>query len=167
MPISWKIRTPHPLVPPGFSYADTSGPILTKSTGFMDAYDYTLNPYSGCSFGCSYCYAAFFSPDVDKRDSWGQWVTVKTNAVSKLSNMETSLDGKLIYMSSVTDPYQPIERRLNLTRNLVEVLAEPYHRPKLVVQTRSPDVTDHVDLFQKIDKKRRSRSSQHDCHYRR
>ena len=46
--------------------------ILTKSTGFMDAYDFTLNPYSGCSFGCTYCYAAFFSCDVGKRDSWGK-----------------------------------------------------------------------------------------------
>ena len=134
------------------SYADTSGPILTKATGFMDAYDYTLNPYSGCSFGCTYCYAAFFSPDVEKRDTWGQWVTVKENAVAKLQNMRTSLDGKLIYMSSVTDPYQPVERRLNLTRKLVEVLTEPRHRPKLVVQTRSPDVTRDIELFQKIEK---------------
>ena len=133
------------------SYAPTSGPILTRPTGFMDAYDYTLNPYSGCSFGCTYCYAAFFSPDQDKRDSWGEWVTVKENAVSKLRNMRTSLDAKLIYMSSVTDPYQPIERRLNLTHNLVEVLAEARHKPKLVVQTRSPDVTRDIGLFQKIE----------------
>lgn len=118
----------------------------------MDAYDYTLNPYSGCRFGCTYCYAAFFSPDKDKRDSWGQWVVVKKDADKKLRNMRRSLDGKLIYMSSVTDPYQPIERRENLTRKLVEVLAEPRHRPKLVVQTRSPDVTRDIDLFQKIEK---------------
>ena len=56
--------------------------ILTRATGFMDAYDFTLNPYSGCSFGCTYCYAAFFSRDVEKRDSWGYWVNVKETPLS-------------------------------------------------------------------------------------
>ena len=50
----------------------------------MDAYDFTLNPYSGCSFGCTYCYAAFFSRDIEKQNSWGYWVTVKENAVALL-----------------------------------------------------------------------------------
>ena len=87
--------------------------VLTKATGFMDAYDFTLNPYSGCSFGCTYCYAAFFSRDVQKRDNWGYWVTVKENAVELLEKRKPGvLDGKLIYMSSVTDPYQPVERQL-------------------------------------------------------
>ena len=57
--------------------------------------------------------------------------------------------GKLIYMSSVTDPYQPIERKLELTRQLLVIMAER-HRPKLVVQTRSPDVVRDVDLFTRI-----------------
>ena len=52
---------------------------------------------------------------------------------------------------SVTDPYQPIERKLNLTRHLLEVLVDK-HRPKLVVQTRSPDVVRDCDLFRAIDK---------------
>ena len=78
--------------------------ILTRATGFMDAYHFTLNPYSGCSFGCTYCYAAFFSRDVERRDSWGYWVDVKENAVELMAKRKAgSLDGKLIYMSSVTD----------------------------------------------------------------
>lgn len=131
------------------SYVPTSQ-ILTKPTGFMNAYDFTLNPYSGCSFGCTYCYAAFFSRDVEKRDSWGDWVNVKENAVELMAKRKPgALDDKLIYMSSVTDPYQPIERELRLTRRILEIMAER-HKPKLVVQTRSPLVARDCDLFRKI-----------------
>ena len=126
--------------------------ILTRATGFMDAYDFTLNPYSGCSFGCTYCYAAFFSRDAEKRDSWGYWVSVKENAVELMAKRKPgALDGKLIYMSSVTDPYQPVERELKLTRGILEIMAER-HKPKLVVQTRSPLVARDCDLFQRIKK---------------
>ncbi len=125
--------------------------IMTRATGFMEEYDFTLNPYSGCSFGCTYCYAAFFSKTKEQRDGWGYWVTVKENATELLERRKRgALDGKLIYMSTVTDPYQPIERQLDLTRGLLEVLADR-HRPKLVVQTRSPDVTRDCDLFQRIE----------------
>ena len=124
--------------------------ILTRATGFMDAYDFTLNPYAGCAFGCTYCYAAFFSHSTSDRDAWGEWVRVKENAVDLLARRRAgSLDGKRIYMSSVTDPYQPIERKLDLTRGLLGVLAAR-HRPKLVVQTRSPDVVRDTELFAKI-----------------
>ena len=125
--------------------------ILTKASGFMDAYDYTLNPYSGCFFGCTYCYAAFFSRTRQNRDAWGYWINVKENAVDLIQKRKPgSLNGKLIYMSSVTDPYQPIERDLNLTRGLLEVMAER-HAPKLVIQTRSPDVVRDCDLFRRIE----------------
>lgn len=118
----------------------------------MDAYDFTLNPYSGCSFGCTYCYAAFFSRDVEKRDSWGYWVNVKDNAVELLRKRKPgTLDGKLIYMSSVTDPYQPVERQLELTRGLLQTMAERGDKPKLVVQTRSPAVVRDCDLFRRIE----------------
>ena len=127
--------------------------ILTKGAGFMDAYDFTLNPYSGCSFGCTYCYAAFFSRDVERRDSWGYWVDVKSNAVDLMAKRKPgSLDGKLIYMSSVTDPYQPVERELELTRRILEIMAER-HKPKLVIQTRSPTVVRDCDLFDRIEDK--------------
>ena len=128
--------------------------ILMKATGFMDAYDFTLNPYSGCSFGCTYCYAAFFSRSPEDRDNWGRWVKVKENAVALLGKERTrkrqALEGKSIYMSTVTDPYQPIDRELSMTRGLLEVMAAG-HTPKLVVQTRSPDVTRDIDLFRQIE----------------
>ena len=129
--------------------------ILTKATGFMDAYDFTLNPYAGCAFGCTYCYAAFFSrasgsiTGAERRDTWGRWVEVKENAIKLLEGRRKRLDDTLIYMSSVTDPYQPIERKLKLTQGLLEVLAKR-HRPKLVVQTRSPDVVRDVDILREI-----------------
>ena len=57
------------------------------------------------------------------------------------------MDNKTIFMSSVTDPYQPIERKLNLTRSILYHLAKN-HKPKLVIQTRSPIVTRDIDLLQ-------------------
>lgn len=141
---------------PGGSVEVASRPareILMRGTGFLDAYDFSLNPYSGCAFGCTYCYAAFFSRSAEQRDGWGRWVEVKENAVELLMKRRLgSLDGKRIYMSSVTDPYQPVERRLGLTRRLLQVLADR-HQPKLVVQTRSPDVVRDCDLFRKIEER--------------
>ncbi len=143
---------PDRIGPTNVTYAP-SRDILTRATGFMDAYDYTLNPYSGCSFGCTYCYAAFFSRDISKQKFWGYWVTVKENAAALLKKRKQGfLDGKRIYMSSVTDPYQPIDKDLELTRNLLKVLAE-HHKPKLVVQTRSPTITRDIDLYHKIEEK--------------
>ena len=126
--------------------------ILTKTSGFIKTYDFTLNPYSGCSFGCSYCYAAFFSRDPVQQDNWGLWVNAKQNAARLLDDLKPGeLDGKRIYMSSVTDPYQPLEQKIELTQQVLKKLAR--HRPKLVVQTRSPLVTRDIPLFQEIEKK--------------
>ena len=128
------------------TYGKTSN-ILTRATGFIEAYDYSLNPYSGCAFGCTYCYAAFFSRSPYHRDNWGYWVRVKENAAENLSRKlhrnSRCLDGKRIYMSSVTDPYQPLERKLGLTRAVLEVLAGK-------TATRGPDVVRDLDLYQTI-----------------
>jgi DNA repair photolyase len=124
-----------------------SSSILTKASGFMESYDFTLNPYSGCSFGCTYCYAAFFSRSEEGRDKWGYWVNVKENALQLLKLFRKKpLTGKTIYVSSVTDPYQPIERDLKLTRSLLRELAD-FHQPKIVIQTRSPIASRDIDIF--------------------
>jgi len=117
--------------------------LLTPGKGRTATYDYTLNPYRGCSFGCSYCYAAFFVADEKMREEWGQWVEAKVNAADALRRKD--LQGRRIFMSSVTDPYQPLEQKLELTREVVEILAEQGAR--LVVQTRSPLAARDIDLF--------------------
>jgi DNA repair photolyase len=124
--------------------------ILTPGKGFMGNYDFTLNPYSGCSFGCTYCYAAFFSRLESQREQWGYWLQVKENSLALLMKFRKKpLHNKTIYMSSVTDPYQPIEKELSLTRSLLKELLE-YHQPRLVVQTRSSLVTRDIDLLKKF-----------------
>ena len=127
--------------------------LLNKATGFMAAYDFTLNPYRGCQYGCSYCYAAAFSPDLQKRQDWGSWVIIKANAVSILQKELARWQKKhpappRIYMSSVTDPYQPIEKQQQLTRQLLRVMLA--YQPILVIQTRSPAIVRDLDLLQQF-----------------
>ncbi len=125
--------------------------ILTEASGFMSAYDFTLNPYSGCSFGCNYCYAAFFTRTMQEKDNWGNWLKVKENALQLLIKWRKKpLIDKTIYISSVTDPYQPIEKELELTRSLLRELSN-YHKPRIVIQTRSPFVVRDIDILKKFD----------------
>lgn len=128
-----------------------SSSILTEAKGFMEAYDFTLNPYSGCSFGCNYCYAAFFARLSEERENWGKWLKVKENALQLLIKWRKKpLIDKTIYISSVTDPYQPIEKELELTRSILKELLN-YHKPRLVIQTRSPLVIRDIDLLKQFE----------------
>jgi DNA repair photolyase len=137
------------------------GRILTK-TGFYE-YDYCLNPYVGCRFGCAYCYVRFFLKD-DK--PWGAFVRTRDHLPTKLPNELKALPlvlkkrGKVkwtgppiqdarIVMGTMTDPYQPIEKTRKLTRKALEILLA--HKPKMVgLFTRSPLAARDIDLFQKI-----------------
>jgi DNA repair photolyase len=112
--------------------------------------DYTINPYRGCLFGCSYCYASrFVHDDAGKRSDWGHWVEVKRNALDALQRESHKLCGKRVFFSSATDPYQPIELRLGLTRALLEALLLAFPA-QLHIQTRSPFVVRDIDLFQRF-----------------
>lgn len=124
--------------------------ILTQPSGFIGMFDYTLNPYSGCRFGCHYCYAAFFAKTSAQQEDWGRWLGVKENALELLrKKRKRPLINKTIYMSSVTDPYQPIEGKLKLTRSLLQELID-YHQVNLVIQTRGTLVTRDIDLLQQF-----------------
>ena len=125
--------------------------ILTRATGFVRDYDYTLNPYMGCQFGCAYCYAAFFAPTSKLHEEWGRWVHIKTNAVSQIRRSRL-LAGRKVYMSTVTDPYQPIEAKVRLTRALLEAMLDV--QPRLVIQTRGPLATRDIDLFRHFSRLR-------------
>ncbi|MEA5489032.1 MULTISPECIES: SPL family radical SAM protein [Pseudanabaena] len=135
-------------------YTKDAKSLLTKASGFINAYDFTLNPYQGCQYGCSYCYAAAFSPNQKLRKEWGDWVIIKQNAVELLELELARWKRKhpdippRIYMSSVTDPYQAIESKQKLTRQLLEVMTK--FQPILVIQTRSPMIVRDIDILQKL-----------------
>lgn len=136
--------------------------ILTPASGFMAGYDFTLNPYTGCTFGCAYCYAAAFVPDEDEKKRWGEWVKVKKAAVKILEKQAENLAGKAVYMSSVTDPYQPVEKSTGITRALLEILTSVPNL-RLTVQTRGPLATRDADLMAKIGQLRVNVTITTDC----
>jgi DNA repair photolyase len=139
-------------------YAQNAKSILNNATGFIGAYDFTLNPYRGCQYGCSYCYAAAFSPNKKMKEDWGKWVIVKENAVEVLEQELRRWRSKnpekfpTIYMSSVTDPYQPIESKTFLTRRILEAMLE--FRPILVIQTRSPTIVRDIEILERFQRLR-------------
>ena len=125
--------------------------IIGNATGFIAAYDGALNPYSGCSLGCNYCYASNFTRDQNDKDNWGRWVRVKTNAQQLMSELRPgALNHKVYYISTVTDPYQPVERKAEVTRTILADIARNHPKAKLVIQTRCPLVTRDIDLFNQI-----------------
>ncbi len=139
-------------------YESTAKSLLNKATGFINYYDFTLNPYRGCQYGCSYCYAAAFSPSPKMRQTWGEWVIIKQNATEILDKELAKWYKKnpdkhpSIYMSSVTDPYQPIESAEKLSRSLLEVMLK--YQPTLVIQTRSPMITRDIDILRQFKRLR-------------
>jgi DNA repair photolyase len=124
--------------------------LLTKASGYLNGYSHTLNPYTGCSFACSYCYVRRLPVSLFRQEEWGTWVDIKedgTDILRKdLKRARKKNQPLTIFMSSSTDPYQPIEYKERLTRSLLEVLVD--EPPDfLFVQTRSPLVTRDINLF--------------------
>lgn len=123
--------------------------LLNKATGFLSDYTHSLNPYTGCSFGCSYCYVRQMPVSKFRQEEWGSWVDIKLAAADLLRKelLRAKSKGKVtIFMSSSTDPYQPIEYKERVTRSLLEVMVED-PPDFLLVQTRSPLVRRDIDLL--------------------
>ena len=123
-----------------------------RPKGFIGSYDAVINPYSGCTFGCTYCYASStaFTQNAERTADWGNWVDVKTNAADRVAKSKPGLNGRTCYMSSATDPYQPVELQAGISRAILEALATYHPRVKLVIQTRSPFVTRDLDLLEEL-----------------
>jgi len=114
---------------------------LSKST--LPGLDYSLNPYRGCQHACAYCYV----PNVIRieRQSWGKFVDVKTNIPNVLSKeLKNKIPG-VVGISTVTDPYQPIEKKYKLTRYCLEQLLR-YDFPVSIL-TKSDLVKRDIDLI--------------------
>src|SRR4051812_48853017 len=124
--------------------------IFSPATGFIlrGGFDWTCNPYLGCSFGCTYCYAMFLPQNRRPKDQWGRWFQAKQNAVEVARKQAPKVAGKALYLSSVTDPYMSPERGLQLTRGILEALLP--HQPRLLVQTRGPLVTRDLGVLQRF-----------------
>jgi DNA repair photolyase len=135
-------------VPPTLTYK-TPKRLLNPASGYLTGYTHTLNPYTGCSFACSYCYVREMPVAKFRRETWGTWIDVKEQAADFLSKELVKAKKKgpvTIFMSSSTDPYQPLEYKERITRSLLETMVR--ERPDfLFVQTRSPLVTRDIDLL--------------------
>ncbi len=131
---------------------DRSRSVISYNNSPDLGFDASLNPYRGCETGCSYCYARptheylGFSAGLDFETK----ILVKPEAPALLREALASPKWKpqVLVLSGVTDPYQPIERRLRLTRRCLEVLAEA--RNPVGIVTKHHRVTQDIDVLRKL-----------------
>ena len=129
----------------------TKGIIATNKSPDIP-FDVSVNPYRGCEHGCAYCYARptheflNMSPGLDFETK----IVAKYDAPKLLRKKlaSTSWLPQTLVMSGVTDPYQPVEKELEITRKCIEVLAEARH--PLVIITKNHGVTRDIDLLKTL-----------------
>jgi DNA repair photolyase len=128
---------------------DSSRTIITRNQSPDISFDRSINPYKGCEHGCIYCFArpthAYLglSPGADFESR----IFAKPNAAELLAR-ELAHPGyvpRTIAMGTNTDPYQPIERQLKITRAILEVLREFKHPVGIV--TKSPLILRDLDIL--------------------
>jgi len=123
-----------------------SSSIITKSN--LPEADYVINPYVGCMHRCFYCYARFIKRFTGNKEAWGDFVNVKINAPELVPEKSEKYKGKTILLSSVTDAYQPIERKYKITQKILERLIPL--EPDLEILTKSDLVLRDIDLIKKF-----------------
>jgi DNA repair photolyase len=127
---------------------ERAGSILSANDSPDVAFDLSVNPYRGCEHGCVYCFARpthsylNLSPGLDFETR----IFAKVNAAQRLREALASPRYRpaMLNLGSATDAYQPVERRLRITRSVIEVLAECRHPFSLV--TKSSGIERDLDL---------------------
>ena len=138
--------------PPTEFLPDTSRTIIAKNDSPDVGFEVSLNPYRGCEHGCIYCYARptheylGFSAGLDFETK----IMVKHDApeLLRLALSSPRWKPRVLGLSGVTDAFQPIERRLGLTRRCLAVLAE--YRQAVTIITKNRLVTRDLDLLKEL-----------------
>ncbi|EPY01819.1 SPL family radical SAM protein [Magnetospirillum fulvum] len=118
----------------------------------LPASDYVVNPYTGCSFACAYCYASFMGRFVGEPiEAWGEYLSVKVNAVAvfqrELRRMPPARRESTILLSSVTDAWQGVEKKYRLARGILEALHAEAYPGQVMMLTKSPLILRDTDLI--------------------
>lgn len=131
---------------------DPSESILSKNESPDVPFEYSLNPYRGCEHGCPYCYAR------PSHEYWGlsagldfeTKIFVKKNAPELLSErlQKKSWTPQVVALSGNTDPYQPVEQELEITRSCIEVFLQ--HRNPVSFVTKSGRIRRDLDLLSEM-----------------
>ena len=137
---------------PTIFYKDDSRSVIAKNDSYDLGFDYSFNPYRGCEHGCIYCYARptheylGFSSGIDFETK----IMVKENAPKLLEEefKKKSYEPKFIMFSGNTDCYQPIERKLQLTREALKVCLK-YRNPAGVI-TKNALVQRDIDILRQM-----------------
>lgn len=133
-------------------FRDGTKTIITRNNSPDVGFETSLNPYRGCEHGCIYCYARptheylGFSAGLDFESK----IMVKTNA-PELLRAELERPGwkpQVLVMSGVTDPYQPVEKKLQITRGCLEMLTK-FRNPVAII-TKNRLVTRDADLLREL-----------------
>lgn len=116
---------------------------LTKSN--LPASDYVINPYVGCPHGCKYCYASFMKRFTGHNEEWGTFIDIKrcSKPISK-----KRLNGKTVFLSSVTDCYNPYEEKYCITQSILKQLLDV--ECTVSISTKSSLILRDVELLKQF-----------------
>src|SRR5215469_18505330 len=115
-------------------------------------FEWTINPYRGCEFGCRYCYARYTHEFMEMRDGmeFEQKIYVKQHAADLLrQELRRVKPHESIALGTATDPYQPAERRYEVTRGILEEFAR-HHGFELGIVTKSNLVVRDLELLKQV-----------------